>query len=112
MERGKGSKTLLVIDYSTDWTKVFKNVHLKNGESVRVEQCEWCAQAFCKRCWAEVPKFLSPTLRLGNIHLQFYLLLISAVLYVCLILTVYSCRDLGRISTSKPRAYFCSDTFV
>lgn len=38
---GAKEKVLLVIDYTTDWYKIFKGVTTKEGDKIRVEQTEW-----------------------------------------------------------------------
>lgn len=34
-------KTLLCIDYGTNWTPFFNKQKLENGEDIKVEQAEW-----------------------------------------------------------------------
>ena len=59
-------KTLLAIDYTTNWIEKFKNAKLDNGEEIKVEQVEWKdlsvemsaedgAVVFCKQSEAPLP---------------------------------------------------------
>jgi hypothetical protein len=40
------TKTILAIDYSTDWANHFKGAKLANGQNVKIEQCEWYGAFF------------------------------------------------------------------